>query len=127
MFLGIFGTIVGFYFGSEIANLERPDKSHVVPPILSEPVVESGGLITLTAAVVGGSPPYRFGVQTEDGDISYNDYVEHTGWFSKTVPVKTVTKDEVITLRIGVKDQSEETLIRSVQLRISVNPDEAAQ
>lgn len=68
LLLGIFGTIVGFYFGAEArppgnnGNSAAPAAAtlSVSPPLLGETRVAAGGSVNLTALVSGGTPPYRF-------------------------------------------------------------------
>lgn len=55
--LGVFGTILGFYFGSAKGE-SRPEMQ--VSPIA---LARNGTHVTLAAEVSGGSPPYKFGIQ----------------------------------------------------------------
>jgi hypothetical protein len=57
--IGVLGTIVGFYFGSQDSTAGRADLQ-VATPILSAYTVGSGETVTLTSFVSGGSPPYKY-------------------------------------------------------------------
>lgn len=117
MLLGVFGTIVGFYFGSEVGAKESD--LNLAPPILSQPAAESGGVITLTSSVTGGKPPYRYGIQTDGNDMEFEQYADDSGWIITTFSVKKVTEDEIVNLRLGVKDQSQKIVVKSVRLHVS--------
>jgi hypothetical protein len=57
VFAGIFGTIIGFYFGAA-------DENNGTPPSLSEPTFASG---RVTVEIEGGRPPF-IGMLTTDGE-----------------------------------------------------------
>ncbi len=74
LLLGVFGTIVGFYFGSEVAGGAQP--LVLSEPVLSASSVEAGTPVTLTALVNGGTPPYRYAVgEGPAGSLEYEAVV----------------------------------------------------
>jgi len=79
--LGIFGTVVGFYFGS--AKDEPP--LLVAPPAFSR---SAEGELLLQSFVSGGRPPYRYSVECE-GVEPFDDAagaVPDDGWVRVTIP-----------------------------------------
>jgi len=58
LLLGIFGTIVGYYFGSEKSAIPE---LKLIAPVVSPAQVRAGNpaKATVTAAVLGGSAPYQ--------------------------------------------------------------------
>jgi hypothetical protein len=72
LLLGVFGTIVGFYFGTATEGAAGTQLT-VTAPALSPNEVLAGQTTTLTAAVSGGSAPYRFAIGTS-ADGSFGDF-----------------------------------------------------
>jgi hypothetical protein len=75
LLLGLFGTIVGFYFGAEshppgnnnngaapaaTSSMAPATTLSVSPPLLAESRIAAGSNVNVTALVSGGTPPYRF-------------------------------------------------------------------
>jgi hypothetical protein len=87
LLLGVFGTIVGYYFGSihtagsSTAAL-RVSGLEVVPP-----VTQAGSNVTAKALLAGGTPPYRYTLQFEANERK---------------PVAQVTENGVIAEQIAV-------------------------
>lgn len=69
--MGIVGTIVGFYFGSA-------DKGQALLT-LAEPILEGS---TVTTFVAGGTPPYRYTLESDKAPVKDPDKVRtaETGW-----------------------------------------------
>jgi hypothetical protein len=103
LLLGVFGTMVGFYFGSEVS---RPHtKLAVSPPLLSAAAAVSGQALSVTALVQGGALPYRLGIALgDDPPTSYDQAPRGDGWIVSTLKVPNVTTDTAATLWIGVLD-----------------------
>lgn len=110
LLLGVFGTIVGFYFGSDASNVNRPE---LQPPQLSTldvtpspfSIANSGGKVTVRAVVKGGMPPYRYGLSRSASD---SPTLEHAagdgGWIIRDVELKDVKEGQPATIRIVVQD-----------------------
>jgi len=108
LLLGVFGTIVGFYFGNAVAGTSGQGAGgglRLTPPLLSETSVISGQTIHATAAVSGGVPPYQFGVSIgTDSTLEYSQTVAADGWIVADVEMPTVTKVGPVNVTLGVKD-----------------------
>src|SRR5262245_16826820 len=84
LLLGVFGTMVGCYFGSEVSHA-RPRLS-LTAPLLSATEVAAGEKISVTALVQGGSPPYRLGIAVGDNPpTSYDQVPRGDGWIVTAV------------------------------------------
>ena len=66
LLLGVFGTIVGFYFASELAEKDVSAALSVSSVLVSAQEVAPDSELTLTVAVQGGKPPYRFDVKFDE-------------------------------------------------------------
>lgn len=81
LIIGIFGTILGFYFGSMSNKSLEADKALYIANVHAEPnIATPGNTVTVTAAALGGTKPYTYdfmavdstgnaGVSTEKKDV----------------------------------------------------------
>lgn len=102
LLLGVFGTIVGFYFGTS-GKQDRVAAAELslTPPLLSG---AAGQPIHATAAVSGGVPPYQFAVGLgPTPTLDYNSPVPPDGWIVADVPVPSGTPQPQL-VTVGVKD-----------------------
>jgi hypothetical protein len=83
LLLGVFGTIVGFYFASELSRAEANLAISSIMTNVQE--VLPGGSVIATAFVRGGTPPYRFAVAVdkEPFPTEYLELVRVDGGLSK--------------------------------------------
>ena len=125
LLLGLFGTIVGFYFASDISGREQIEIGalHVTPPLLNEQRVISGQQVTVTAAVSGGTPLYRYGVTMgEDKEIQYDQSVRENGWIVHKLMAPTVSEIITLDVKLGVKDATDRALTTSAKLEVAPKP-----
>jgi hypothetical protein len=124
LLLGVFGTIVGFYFGSEkhdTASLLA--ELAVSQPHVSASIVPGGESVRLMATVSGGTPPYRFGVGIDKAsDLDLDRAVSPDGWIivDFTVPQVTENKDVAITLAVSdsaARNASTRSIVRVIPAR----------
>jgi hypothetical protein len=103
LLLGVFGTMVGFYFGSEVSHART--KLSLTPPLLSATEIPAGEKVSITALVQGGSPPYRLGVVLGDNPpTSYDQAPRGDGWILSTVTIPNVPADTPMTIWLGIQD-----------------------
>ncbi len=76
LLLGVFGTIVGYYFGSEKAPLPA---LRVIAPEVLPAQVKAGATFVLTSAVTGGTPPYLYKAAVDERTIVENRPVKEGG------------------------------------------------
>ena len=105
LLLGVFGTIVGFYFGSEVSgdHLKRTSL-HVATPHLSAVSGNSGSQITLSSFLDGGTPPYSVTVAFDDDKPGPIEKVDANGWYSKTVTLPSAPQQKAVTLHLIATD-----------------------
>ncbi|NKK76066.1 hypothetical protein [Rhizobium leguminosarum] len=93
LLLGVFGTIVGYYFGSESSEASRPVPFELSSPDLSPLPVGPAAQVTVRAVIRGGLAPFRYGIAEGSKDIEVKDLAFDGGWIVKqltlTEPVAT--------------------------------------
>lgn len=121
LLLGIFGTMVGFYFGSETAS-KGEDALRMIQPRLSVASATKGSTFSLTTAVVGGKAPYRFGISVDSDTLNPADLKENVelgGWIVKdlTVPA-SATPGKQISVTVGIRDAGIHQTQQTVKLDV---------
>lgn len=122
LLLGVFGTIVGFYFGSEIGGQTAGEEAalRVTPALLSEPLATSNQSVTVTAAVSGGESPYLYGITIgEDGEMSAREFVSPNAWIVHELTVPVVQQNTIVPVIINVQDASGESISSITNLAVS--------
>jgi len=103
LLLGVFGTIVGFYFGREgVAPLE--ETLMVAPLKLSATSVAPGQTIHLLTVVSGGKAPLKFEIVFGEGRASRTENAAAGGWIDTDVTVPADQKPGPVTLKVMVAD-----------------------
>ena len=122
LLLGVFGTIVGFYFASELTGADER-KLNVSPVLVSTSEVAQGQPVTVTVSVQGGVPPYRFSVTVaEDLPDDYPDIVRPDGWILRTLDIPATAKPGVEPIRIGVQDSVGDRVLAQGIVKITPRP-----
>jgi hypothetical protein len=105
LLLGVFGTIVGFYFGSEVSGgLARKNTVQVAPIRANSQTGLAGSSITLDSYISGGSPPYRVGIGFDSDKVDSNERVDSTGWYSKSITLPSVPDERAVTIHLVAVD-----------------------
>jgi hypothetical protein len=106
LLLGVFGTIVGFYFGSEAGAARSVVEFTVKQPLVTPSTVAAGGTVRLIALVSGGAVPYRYGVGTEEdpSDLTLDRPVGPDGWIVADFIVPQVAANTDLGITLAVKD-----------------------
>jgi hypothetical protein len=110
LLLGVFGTIVGFYFGSEVGAKGQATETivNVAPLRLSVASAPAGADFTFTTYVSGGKAPYKYGFGIDHGDIKADfkadTPVDPNGWIIKTTGAPKVANDSNALVRVKVED-----------------------
>ena len=114
LLLGVFGTIVGFYFGSEVAAKGQTAEETIVrvvplrltagPALPNLDTVNSGAEFTVNTFVAGGKPPYRYGVGLDKNDIKAETPVDLSGWIVKSIAAPKVTAERTLQVRLVIED-----------------------
>lgn len=117
LLLGVFGTIVGFYFGSEVSHgAESAGAAVVVAPLhLDTQLASPGGSVRFTTLVTGGRPPYRFeaGLGSEPaqvkGDVGPDGYIDQTIALPKKIADSSVQLHVVVLDSAGTETETSST------------------
>jgi len=121
LLLGVFGTIVGFYFGSEVAS-KAEEALRLHQPRLSVTSAATGLPFSLTTAVSGGKAPYRFGVAVDRDTLAPADLKENvdpSGWIVKELTVPAgVTPGKQISLTVGIRDAANHQTQQTIKLDV---------
>jgi|SRR5262245_5387626 len=107
LLLGVFGTIVGFYFGAEATQRGRADAQQLQVSTLDltpQPVAPSGTLV-VRAVVRGGVPPYRFAVGQKEEKLEAREWAGEGGWIVRQVQLEPVPEHRQY-IRLIVEDAS---------------------
>ena len=121
LLLGVFGTIVGFYFASELSEMESSQRLTVSSVLASPAEVFQDSSFIVTVAVQGGSAPYRFAVAVaEDLPGEYPELVRPDGLIVKEVTVTAGGPVGIQPVRVGVQDALGEMAV--VQTLVAVRP-----
>jgi uncharacterized membrane protein len=109
LLLGIFGTIIGFYFGSIKSEQEGPVGSagpvQVLIPTFTDTV--AGSSIPLTAFIRGGAPPYLYGIGLDEKSASSPERTSVDGWIRDSIPAPVLgVPDTTLTIFITATDRS---------------------
>jgi hypothetical protein len=107
LLLGVFGTIVGFYFGQEAGAAREMPELSITQPLLSASVVPAGGSVGVTAWVSGGTGPYRFAIGAGDASTLVADRpVAASGWIVDDVTVPDAAVERELPITLAVQDSS---------------------
>jgi hypothetical protein len=105
LLLGVFGTIVGFYFASELSQVDDRRRLSASPVLVSPTETASGTTVSVTVAVHGGTPPYRYAVVLAgERPEQLPELARPDGWIVKAVPVPATMVPGVHQLRVFVQD-----------------------
>lgn len=106
LLLGVFGTIVGFYFGSEVSAKARGQGQIMLLPLrLSAQDFTPGGNLTVTTAATGGTAPYKFGVVFGDQQaVARTVPADESGWISQEMNVPANATGDSLILKTEVED-----------------------
>ena len=110
LLLGVFGTIVGYYFGAD-AGTQRALILQV-SPIHVAPMAGKPGYVTVEAFVAAGSPPYSYGLGVDSGAIPANKPVPEDGWIVAQFQIGSAAG----TLRLVVQDAAGQTVEKTVSV-----------
>lgn len=123
LLLGVFGTIVGFYFGTEL-GAGAPgtvDELSITSLLASEQQTASGDTINITAAVSGGNGPYEYVYTVGGGSPAGTAFVPQNGWIVQEIAVPVVQENSFVPVRISVEDTSGRAV--TAQTTLAVTPE----
>ena len=113
--IGVLGTIVGFYFGSDTRSGQTPQPQPLAigPVSLSNLQPKKGERITFSFSVSGGRPPYTYSITFDPPLIpgtAIKDVKSPDGLVKQEVVIpETVDTDKEVKYQINVKDSDNKT------------------
>lgn len=121
LLLGVFGTIVGFYFGSEISakGAGQEQIMRVIPLRLGSATVASKAQFTLETFVSGGQSPYRYGVAVGAAAPDLNERVENNGWITVTLTAPDVTSEQKVPVKLMIRDNDGHTTEEATTIQVT--------
>ena len=102
LLLGVFGTIVGYYFGSTHAGATAALRVSAIEALPS--VTPSGTIISAKALVAGGSPPYRYVIVLDGGNGKETEHVSENGVISDRLTLPGASTTQAHSLHLTVED-----------------------
>jgi hypothetical protein len=113
LLIGIFGTIIGFYFGSIKAEEDAGRTDVAVAAPLVPDTVTAGQPVSVISNASGGSPPYLYSVGF---DVAAGaGFVKRSqGWIREELPAPAVGKDSAVNVYVHVEDMAGDS-VTSVQ------------
>ncbi len=102
LLIGLFGTIIGFYFGSQLGVDAKAQAINLSEPLMPETVV-SGETFTYISFITGGEPPYLYSIGLEP-NMTPNYEKRTQGWINEDIKAPVVASDSFLTIRLDVKD-----------------------
>jgi hypothetical protein len=118
LLLGVFGTMVGFYFGSEVAK-GTDQALHIAPVHLSSSTVAANAKFNLMTFISGGVAPYRFGVGLDNPSIGPTEEVDKSGWIEKDFTAPSTVKEESVVITVRVLDARGNETQQSAKITVS--------
>lgn len=103
LLLGVFGTIIGYYFGSEASR--RGESALSVSAVnLSPDGAKANETVTLRAAIIGGTAPYKYGIAIGNDPLRTNEPVLDNNWIIHDLVLRPLKDNEPPVLRLVVVD-----------------------
>jgi hypothetical protein len=119
LLLGVFGTIVGYYFGAESSKTNQEVPFELSAPDLSPQPVGPAGIVTVRAIIRGGTTPVHYGVAQGSDAVEVKDLTFDGGWIVKQLQLKPPSPAEIQTLHIVAEDSGGKRVELAVPIRRS--------
>ncbi|HXN89220.1 MAG TPA: hypothetical protein VN890_07705 [Methylocella sp.] len=119
LLLGVFGTIVGFYFGSEVAKSKEEVPFQISTLDLAPQPVGPAGTVSVRAVLRGGVAPYRFGVGQGDEKVDAKESVFEGGWIVKQLQLPPPKSGEIQTVHVLAEDSAGKRIETAAPVRRS--------
>lgn len=116
LLIGIFGTIIGFYFGSIKAEEEGAGGA-AAPRVAIATVSDTvaAGSFPLIAYVTGGTAPYRYTLGFDERTRS-PEKTSPAGWIMDSVRTPQVSRDSAARLLVTATDANDRTVTATAEL-----------
>lgn len=125
LLLGIFGTIMGFYFASETSRRSGDEPLSLSSLDVTPQPGGSPDQVMLRAVVRGGAPPYRFAVQQGKAPTATTDVAGEGGWIVKQLKLHPKGADESESVYVLVEDQNRKRAEQAAPITSGIPPSTA--
>lgn len=121
LLLGVFGTIVGFYFGSELSSAGAKTSALQLPALLlGSTELAPGQKTTVTTHVSGGTPPYQFGTSVgKNASLEYRNVVPPDGWIVVEIAAPADQGGDSFVVTLGIRDAAGDTIAQSRDVQLN--------
>lgn len=112
IFIGILGTIVGFYYGSSPPAQGNVQALTVSPVVISNEQPRNGETISIMNLITGGIPPYTYAIRFEPADIiaDFEGATAADGVIQARIPISSsISSKTDVTFQIDVRDSAGKT------------------
>lgn len=120
--VGIFGTILGFYFGNETArqaNVPEPPPLELSSPSFQVGTDDAGApLVEVQASVAGGAAPYDYRITFEPSVMGPVEGSAEDGSIEAQVPVPPDASEQELSVTLTVTDKSGADVSENGELKI---------
>ena len=115
LLIGIFGTIIGFYFGSIKAEEDTARSDMAVAAPLVPDTVTAGQPVSVISNASGGSPPYLYSVGFDPAAGA--GFVKRSqGWIREELTAPAVGRDSAVHVYVHVEDLAGDSVTSVQQL-----------
>ena len=104
LLLGVFGTIVGYYFGSIHSTGTFTTTLHVSGIDVVPGVLLPGGSVTIKALAAGGTSPYRYSIVFEESNAKPTLQVSENGVIAEQLTVPELQPGRSLHILLTVED-----------------------
>jgi hypothetical protein len=104
LLLGVFGTIVGFYFGQAQPSQAGTEALAISTLDVTPKSAPAGSTVTIRAVVTGGVLPYKFGVALGSDAANPAENVAEGGWITKELVTRQLRPGEPSNVKVVVED-----------------------
>jgi hypothetical protein len=118
LLLGVFGTILGYYFGSTFQSTHNPPLRASPLELLPESI-SPGGVVSARAVVAGGVSPYRYSIAVgNEKPTSQSDFSEN-GIIVRTVDIPKSAVKAPTEVRLFITDSRGEqaTVVGTIHIQ----------
>jgi hypothetical protein len=104
LLLGVFGTIVGYYFGSTFPTAGSQTGLRISSWELTPHPAKNGTIVSTHATIDGGEAPYHYSIDVSGRVVDKADNVSENGVISKDIDVDPQPDDQSLPIRLTVVD-----------------------
>lgn len=113
IFIGILGTIVGFYYGSTPPAQGNVQALNTNPVVISNEQPRNGETISIMSLITGGDPPYTYAIRFEPENIiaDFEGATSTDGVIQARIPISSsISSKTDVTFQIDVMDSAGKTV-----------------